>query len=721
MADRREGSSRNQGLPLGALVGAGDTSALISRSPKQLAIAGALALLGIAVAIVSARGALVGLPGVVFLLVVAGVAWFGRFVPGVMAVAASAASIEFFTLTAEPFDLDRPSAISLVVFSFIGIGISAAIGWQRSMRATEVRTRRRLQLLAEITDIVRARSGSNEALERLAEHVVPRVADWCVIQAIEGDDLVPIALAAADPAMTELGWKIQRAYPSRAEENQVVQTGAPIIVPELTDEMLITAARDDEHLQMLRELGLQSAVAAPLMGRDGIFGVMTLVIARQGWRYEADDLAFALELAGRASIAVDLVRALEVASEANRRASTLQRLSSSLATMSRVQDVFEVVVRDGVQAVGASAGLVALLDDDGSHLEVGAYLGYRPEVIEGWSRFPVAATTPLSEAVRERTHVVLRDVATRNRRFPVFSDLTHDRDHSLVCMPMIAGDEVIGGVSLTYPEVRDFTADDLGFLSAVMNQAGQALKRAALFEERDRTASQLQADLLPRHLAEMPGLRVATGYWPASRWIDVGGDFYDLITTPTGVLALIGDVCGRGPEAASLMGLARHTAHALAETGVPADQLLRWVSDTLTANIDDGRFVTMAAVEFRADGDEGFLITTVCAGHPLPLRFGSRGVQELGSPGMPLGLFQAPTLVATQERILAGEGLFLFTDGVSERHRSNAEPLDDEELMGLLGANDDPDTIIRSVGVMLDRTVHRFDDAAAMVLIAERG
>jgi GAF domain-containing protein len=721
MANDSDGSFRDGSVPLAALVGAGDTSALIARSPIQLVIAAAVGLVGLTLAIFSAEGPLVGLPGVAFLLVIAGVAWFGRFVPGAIAVVASAASIELFTGTPDTLELSRPSAISIAVFVVIGCGIAAVIGWQRSAWATEVRTRRRLQLLAEITDIVRARSGSTEALERLAAHVVPRVADWCLIQLIEGDDLVPIALAATEPSMTELGWRIQRAYPSRAVENRVVQTGESMIAPQVTDDMLVEAAHDEEHLRLLRAVGLRSAVAAPLTGRDGIFGVMTLVISRPGWRYEPDDLAFAEELAGRAAIAVDIVRALEDASAANQRAATLQRLSASLATMSRMHDVFEAVVHDGVRAVGASAGLIALLDEEGTHLEVGAYLGYRQEVIEGWSRFPVADATPLSEAVRERSFVVMRDVATRNRRFPIFSDLTHDHDHSLVCLPMIAGDEVIGGVSLTYPDVRDLTTDDLEFLSSVMNQAAQALKRAALFEERDRAASQLQADLLPRRLADMAGLRVATGYWPASRSADVGGDFYDLIATPRGVLALIGDVCGRGPEAASMMGLARHTAHAFAEIGIPADDLLRRVSDTLQENLDDGRFVTMAAVELRPDASDGFSATVVCAGHPLPLRFGPRGVQEVGSPGMPLGLFQPPELVATQEQLLAGEGIFLFTDGISERHRSNTEPLGDEELVRSLRANRSPDAIIRSVGVMLDRTVHRSDDAAAMVLVADPG
>ena len=84
----------------------------------------------------------------------------------------------------------------------------------------------------------------------------------------------------------------------------------------------------------------------------------------------------------------------------------------------------------------------------------------------------------------------------------------------------------------------------------------------------------------------------------------------------------------------------------------------------------------------------------------------------------PLGLFQPPTLAATSQQVPAGEGLFLFTDGISERHRTNVDPLDDEEVVQVLRASDDPAAIIRSMGALLDRTDHRFDDAAAMVLMA---
>lgn len=177
MVTHHDTGTRGEPLPLGALVGAGDTSALISRSPGQLAIAGAVGLVGITAATISAEGALVGLPGIAFLVVVGGVAWFGRCIPGVVAVIASALAIEFFTLDPNGLEGSQPSAGSLAAFVIVGVSIAAVVGWQRSIRATEVRTRRRLKLLAEITDIERARSGSTEALERLASHVVPRVAD----------------------------------------------------------------------------------------------------------------------------------------------------------------------------------------------------------------------------------------------------------------------------------------------------------------------------------------------------------------------------------------------------------------------------------------------------------------------------------------------------------------------------------------------------------------
>ena len=146
-------------------------------------------------------------------------------------------------------------------------------------------------------------------LVAVAEAAVPWFADWCAIALEDDGRLRNLSVAHAKPESAPLVAELEEKYPADPESGQggyqVLRTGKSLLVPEVTDEMLVQAARDEEHLRLVRELNLRSALSCPLKVHDRVLGVVTWVAGESGRRFTADDLAFGEDLAHRAAVAID--------------------------------------------------------------------------------------------------------------------------------------------------------------------------------------------------------------------------------------------------------------------------------------------------------------------------------------------------------------------------------------------------------------------------------
>jgi PAS domain S-box-containing protein len=203
-------------------------------------------------------------------------------------------------------------------------------------------------------------------------------------------------------------------------------------------------------------------------------------------------------------------------------------------------------------------------------------------------------------------------------------------------------------------------AQDLGL------RVGAAVDNARLYRTRAAIAQTLQASLLPPLLPEIPGLETAALYRPVGAGNEVGGDFYDVFSTGPGEwLAVIGDVCGKGAEAAAVTALARHTIRAAAmHRNSPADVL-----ETLNAAMlaqRAGRFVTIACARLEL-GEDAVEATVACGGHPFPRVLRADGaVEPLGTNGTLLGVLDQVKLADRSTRLAPGDALILYTDGLTE-------------------------------------------------------
>lgn len=190
-----------------------------------------------------------------------------------------------------------------------------------------------------------------------------------------------------------------------------------------------------------------------------------------------------------------------------------------------------------------------------------------------------------------------------------------------------------------------------------------------------RVAHVLQAELLPSALPDIPELETAAWYRAGMREQQVGGDFYDVFeAAPGSWMAVIGDVCGKGPEAASLTALARYTLRAAGRDPRAPSDALRTLNQAILEQRTDRRFMTVVAVGIVAER-HGHEITVSSGGHPLPLLARAGGeVSEVGAPGTLLGIYSDPRLIDHRVELGPGDALVLFTDGLDERRDPRDEP-----------------------------------------------
>jgi serine phosphatase RsbU (regulator of sigma subunit)/anti-sigma regulatory factor (Ser/Thr protein kinase) len=207
-------------------------------------------------------------------------------------------------------------------------------------------------------------------------------------------------------------------------------------------------------------------------------------------------------------------------------------------------------------------------------------------------------------------------------------------------------------------------------LATITSQRTRAERRA------QHLAHDLQAELLPPQLPEIPQFEAAGWYRAGMQGQEVGGDFYDVFkASPDRWVAVIGDVCGKGPEAASLTALARYTLRAVGHQGTGPSDALRALNDAILEQRSDRRFMTAVLVQLDVAGP-GHSVALSNGGHPPPLLVRAQGEVEevVGKGGMLLGIYSDPELVDQRLELLPGDALVLFTDGLAERRDPHDDP-----------------------------------------------
>ncbi len=292
-----------------------------------------------------------------------------------------------------------------------------------------------------------------------------------------------------------------------------------------------------------------------------------------------------------------------------------------------------------------------------------------------------------------------------------------------IVLPLVARNRVIGILTLGKPSEERFRQEILELAEDLSRRAALALDNARLYSERTAISQSLQRSLLPPELPQIPGVETEVIYQAAGEGNEVGGDFYDLFPIREGCWGFaIGDVCGTGPEAAAVTGLARHALRLLAREGLGGPAVLQRLNAAILDEGSRSRFLTLLYGELRPQADGGAELKVVCAGHPLPLRLAPDGtVTPAADPQPLLGVMEELDLVEQTVRLAPGDVLLCVTDGVTER-REGTRMLGDDGLTEVLAQS--TGLTAGAVAARVQRAVERFaaeppsDDMAILALRA---
>lgn len=330
-------------------------------------------------------------------------------------------------------------------------------------------------------------------------------------------------------------------------------------------------------------------------------------------------------------------------------------------------------------AVPSLADLCAidLLREDG---EIGETVvaARRPEAVERWERLrakdPVDLTSqhPVARALRSGEPVVIRDLTDPN----ILQRIAENGEaykqfyawggyHSSVVMPLIARNRILGAMSFLYRrESGRHDREHLSLVTDLCSRAAMAIDNARLYAESEHAAHILQLSLLPEALPVVDGVIFASAYQPSGRGGEVGGDFYDAFVTPSGCWLVVGDACGKGPDAAALTALVRHSVRALAFVWPSPARVLESVNDVMLGHDLSYRFAT--AIVARLDLSHHPAKAIIAgAGHPDPIVLDVGGLaKEISLRGMLLGVRPDTDLEDVEIELENGTSLVLYTDGL---------------------------------------------------------
>ncbi|MBD2056182.1 PAS domain S-box protein [Oculatella sp. FACHB-28] len=361
-----------------------------------------------------------------------------------------------------------------------------------------------LRYLAETSIDLSTSLDYQTTLQRVAQIAVPEMADWCTVDLLNLDGTISrLPIAHADSTKAVWAQQLQHYPPDPQGKNpiaQVLKTGESVLLAKIPDALIKQLSHNAEHLQIIESLSLKSAMIVPLIARQQILGTLSLAIAASERRYSMDDLSLAEDLARRAALAIDNARLYRATQEAQRateqtanRTARLQKITAALSEALTPHQVADVVMNQGIAALGATAGSVALLADQGLSIRVVNAIGYPSEVVQPWQSFSVTASTPLAKTVRTGEAIFLENAEALLADYPHLADaIATTGNQAFTCIPLNVEGRTLGAMGLSFRTAQSFNEEDRAFMLTLGQQCAQAIARAQLYaaEQAARSAAE---------------------------------------------------------------------------------------------------------------------------------------------------------------------------------------------------------------------------------------
>jgi serine phosphatase RsbU (regulator of sigma subunit)/PAS domain-containing protein len=296
---------------------------------------------------------------------------------------------------------------------------------------------------------------------------------------------------------------------------------------------------------------------------------------------------------------------------------------------------------------------------------------------------------------------------------------------SVLVVPLIAADRPSAVMTMaTDRSARVLGESELDLAGEVAARAAIAIENARVHGVRTHIATTLQRSLLPPRLPVVPGMTIAARFRAAGEATEVGGDFYDLFPVDDAWMVVMGDVTGKGPEAASITSLARYTMRTAAVYEQRPAGMLERLNAALVVDPDRRQLCTVVAARIVPRADGSAVVSVACGGHPPPFHLHDGAADAIPAAGPLLGAFESGRWAEVEVRLEPGESIVLYTDGVTDT-RSDRERFGSERLAAVLAEATglEPDEVANRVDAALQdfETGPQRDDVALLVLRAAGG
>ena len=227
-------------------------------------------------------------------------------------------------------------------------------------------------------------------------------------------------------------------------------------------------------------------------GKGEEFRCETLDRRADGSTFPIEVLGTSFKHEGRTHL-MSVVRDITDRTRAMDRLARLHGVAAALSEALTTADVARVAVEQGVQALGATAGSLSLLSEDGNTLEMAGSVGYPAEMMAPWQRYPIEAPIPLTDAVRRAEAIYMESSEERVRRYPALAGVRANKEtRASACVPLIVGGKAVGVLGLSFSQAGVFADEDREFILSLARQCAQALERARLFEAEQRARAEAE-------------------------------------------------------------------------------------------------------------------------------------------------------------------------------------------------------------------------------------
>lgn len=521
--------------------------------------------------------------------------------------------------------------------------------------AHEHTSRREAETLREAAELIAGRSNLAESLDRVASLSAELLGmDEC-IQVVRGRD--ELGLEPAADGVEEQRWLavLERLCPESPSD------------PPSFEPVAVSDMATDEDIAALAPPGCKSLIMIPLVQGMRVRGALVLMSKTSSLSPSGRHMALAGTIGREISLALDNAFLLQQARTRAVNLETIFRISQAVSSSLQTNVVLNRVL-DVVQKI-FSADAVALMDFDAQRRTI---------------------STSLARGIgnRDLLHLSVKpgeDIMGRvfqSGTPTVYSDLTLvDSElasialaqglRSMLVVPLRARERSVGLLVVYSTVVDAFSSEDRELLAWFGSQAALAIDTASLYGKEHHVASVLQKSILPDVLPRVGGLRTASFYLPAGAEAEIGGDYYDLFRAPDGrVVLAIGDVCGKGVQAATKTSAIKHSLRGMVACGAGPARALTELNRLVSESRDPSDIVT-TWVGFldRATGQ----LSWADGGHPPALlrRAGTRSVERLEVTGPLLGAVPNATYSEETVTLALGDIILLYTDGVTEARRGS--------------------------------------------------